>query len=443
MAGIFKAYDIRGIYPIELNEEIIEKIGKASANLRGKDIVIGSDVRKSSPSLKASLVKGLLSAGAKVTDVGSITTPMMIFATANYGFDLGMIITASHNPPQYNGIKFFERGGIGMTYESGVCQIEKIVNEADRKEEPIKGELKSRDIYEDYRKFLLKNLRIKKAPMKIVVDCFNGADSLIAPLVLSDLGAEVVKIRCSFNGDFPESGPDPSQDGNLELLKQAVLKEKADLGFAYDGDGDRLAVVGSNGNPIETKIVFSFLIEGAPRGSKVIYEVLTSNTVVDTIKKNGGFPIVCRVGHTYIGEKLLKEKAALAGEISGHFFFKEIFGGDDALYASLKVLETMIEKKINLDKYASGYPKSFFETRRVLIKESEKLNFIENLKSDFSKSANIDTLDGVKIFFETGWAVFRPANTEPKISIAYESSNKEEFEKIVGMVEKIISKIPQ
>lgn len=440
MAGIFKAYDIRGIYPTELNEGIIEKIGKAAASLRGKNIAVGSDLRKSSPSLKASMIKGLLSAGAEVTDAGTITTPMMIFATANYGFDLGLVVTASHNPPQYNGVKIFGKGGSPLSYEEGISEIETLISKNNFPNG--KGQLKTSDIYQDYKTFLLKNLNIKKTGLKIVVDCFNGSDSLIAPDIFSSLGATVVKLRCNFNGDFPEVGPDPSHKGNLDLLSQKVLEEKADIGLAFDGDGDRLAVVDSKGNPIETKITFSFLAENIPEGSKIVHDVLTSNTVVDSIRKNKNIPIACRVGHTYITQKIMQERAALGGELSGHFYFKETFGGDDALFAGLKVLEA-INNGASIEEYASRYPACFNENKRVVIKESEKLQFVEKLKGDFSKSNKIDTLDGVKIFFDNGWAVFRPSNTEPKISIAYESSDKGEFEKIKNLVEEIISKIPQ
>ncbi len=441
MAGIFKAYDIRGIYPAELDEEIIEKIGKAAATLHGKNIVVGSDVRKTSPGLKSSLIKGLISSGAHVTDIGNITTPMMIFATANYGFDLGMVVTASHNPPQYNGVKIFGKGGFPLSYERGLDRIEKLVKE--NKFLTGNGTLEQKNIYDDYKKFLLKNLKIKTASLKIVVDCFNGSDSLIAPEILSSLGATVVRLRCGFNGDFPEAGPDPSHKGNLDPLSQKVLEEKADIGLAFDGDGDRLAVVDSKGNLVDTKIVFSFLAENIPEGSKVVHDVLTSNTVIDSIKKNKSTPIACRVGHTYITQKILQEKAALGGELSGHFYFSETFGGDDALFAGLKVLETISAKNTSLEEYCSNYPKSHSDSMRVLIKEQEKLGFIEKIKNDFSLTHKTDTLDGVKIFFNNGWAVFRPSNTEPKISVAYESSDKAEFLKIKNLVDDVISKIPQ
>ncbi len=439
MAGIFKAYDIRGVYPTELNEEMMEKIGAAFGTLKGKNIIIGSDVRKSGPFLKEAFIKGLLSTGVKLADARNISTPMMIFATAHYGFDAGATITASHNPPQYNGVKFFDRGGIPISYEAGIKDIEELVVSGDFTNG--EGSIFEKDIYHDYKAFLLSNLKITSAPWKIVVDCFNGADSKIAPQVLKALGADVIELRCGFNGDFPEAGPDPSHPGNLDMLRKKVLEEKADIGFAYDGDGDRLAVVDPKGNIIDTKIVFSLLAEGVPKGSKIVYDILTSDMVADSINKNQSIPIVCRVGHTYITEKILKEKAVLGGELSGHFYFKETFGGDDALFASLKVLEYLVSKEISISEYAAARPLYFSGAKRVMIKESEKLPFIENLKKELSKSYKIDTLDGVKVLFDNGWAVFRSSNTEPKISIAYESQSEEEFEKIKKFVEEIVSRI--
>ncbi len=195
MAGIFKAYDIRGVYPAELNEQAITNIGKAIGTVRNGNVVIGSDVRKSSPQLKEALIKGLLYAGVQLTDVGNVTTPMMIFATAKYGFTGGLMVTASHNPPEYNGIKIFGIGGAPVSYEAGIKEIELTVKTQWFYSGP--GKIKTQDIYSDYKNFLLSNIKIKEAKMKIVVDCFNGADSKIAPEVLRALGAEVVELRCN------------------------------------------------------------------------------------------------------------------------------------------------------------------------------------------------------------------------------------------------------
>lgn len=442
MGGIFKAYDIRGIYPTELNEETAAKIGKAIGTLRNGSIAVGCDVRKSSPAIKAALMKGLLYAGVHLTDVGQITTPMMIFATAKYGFNSGLIVTASHNPPDYNGIKLFNVGGAPISYEAGIKEIEDTVNT--QRFYSGEGRAETKEIYQDYKKFLLSSLKISgKIKMKIVVDCFNGADSKAAPDVLRALGVDVIELRCNFDGDFPATGPDPSQEGNLDLLRKRVVEENADLGFAYDGDGDRLAVVDKNGDSVDTKIIFSLLTESIERGSKVVYDILTSDTVVNTIKKNENIPIVCRVGHTYITEKILQEKAALGGELSGHFYFKETFGGDDALFASLKVLEALITKQISLDSYTLNYPPSFSGNARVLVNPEKKTEFVNGLKQSLSSSYKVDTLDGVKIFLEGGWAVFRASNTEPKISIAYESPTHEGFQRIKAFVEDIISTIPK
>lgn len=441
MAGIYKAYDIRGIYPTELNEEIFQKIGKAFSTIKGKNIAVGSDVRKSSSSLKQALIKGLLSVGADVTDIGSVSTPMVIFATAKYNFDGGIMLTASHNPPQYNGLKLFDEKGTPISYEDGINKIENLVKQG--KFSFNEGKLKTKDIYKDYSDFLLEHLHIDKTSFKIVVDCFNGADSKIVPQVFRRLGAKVIEIRCNFNGDFPKEGPNPEHKGNLEPLRQKVLDEKADIGFIYDGDGDRLVVIGPDGKIIDNTITFSLLIENIPEKSKVVYDLLTSDMVVQSIKRKNSIPVVCRVGHTYITKKLLEEDAPLAGELSGHYYFKETFGGDDALFASLKILECLILKKINLQKYVASQPIYFSNGDYFLIKKEEKWNFINKLKEEFSQSHKIDTLDGVKVMFDKGWIVFRPSNTEPKISVTYESSDEQEFKKIEKLAKDIIERIPK
>ncbi len=438
MTGIFKAYDIRGIYPAELNEQVAEQIGKAFGTLKQGTVVVGCDVRESSPALKQVLVKGLISAGSDVIDIGRVTTPMAVFATAIYG-NAGVIVTASHNPPQYNGLKFFDRGGVPISYEAGLADVEKLVHQ--KSFALGNGTVEEKNIEQEYKNFLLSKLTHNAKKARVIIDCFNGSGSKVAPEVLRAAGYEVVEIRCAFNGNYPSIGPDPSNEENLALLKQKVVEHKADIGFAYDGDGDRLAVVDSDGNVVASKVIFALLVEAIPTGSKVVYDILTSDMVVDVIRRNSSIPVVCRTGHTYITRKLLEEGAALAGEMSGHFYFKETFGADDALFASLKVLECLITKGIKLQNYAARLPKHFSDDKRIVIKPEEKWNFVDKLKDEFSKSYKIDTLDGVKVFFDKGWAVFRPSNTEPKISIAYESSDAQEFEKIKKIVEGVVERM--
>jgi len=445
--SIFRAYDIRGIYPKEINEETALKIGKAFGTFNPGKIIVGDELRLSGPSLKKELIKGLLSTGATVIDIGTVTSPIVMFATRYLKCNGGINVTASHNPKEYNGFKFYYKNGMPIDFETGLIKIQDIFE--NEKFAEGKGKLIKKDIIKDYSDFILRMIKIKK-PMKIVVDAGNGSTGKIYPNILKKVGLNVYELFCEPDGNFPNHEPNPSKTENLGHLQEKVLELGADLGFAYDGDGDRLAVVDKNGSIAYVGVVFSILIKNALEkepGSKVIYTVLDSKAIDDIIREQGGIPVVCRVGHTYITQKMIEEKAVIAGEISGHYYFKETYGADDALFASLKLIETLVNSNQLISDFSDRFPKYFSQVSeglRVPIKETEKFNFIEKLKNDFrNRDFNIDTTDGVKVFFEDGWALFRPSNTEPIISISYEAEDETSFERIKKFVDDIITRIPR
>jgi len=445
--SIFRAYDVRGIYPTEVNEEVALKIGKAFGSFNPGKIVVGDELRLSSPSLKKELIKGLLSAGATVIDIGTVTSPIVMFAIRHLKCDGGINVTASHNPKEYNGFKFYYKGGIPIDFETGLIKIQDILEK--EKFSEGKGKLIKKDIMKDYSDFILSMIKLKTpVKMKIVVDAGNGSIGRIYPKIFKRLGLDVYELFCEPDGNFPNHEPNPSKIENLSQLQEKVLELRADLGFAYDGDGDRLAVVDKNGGIVYVGVIFSILINNALKkepGSKIIYTVLDSKAIDDVIREEGGIPVVSRVGHTYITQKMVDEGAVVAGELSGHYFFKETFGADDALFASLKVIETLVNSNKKISDFADKFPKYFSQVSeglRISIKEIEKFNFIEKLKDDFkSRGFNLDTTDGVKILFDDGWALFRPSNTEPIISISYEAENKASFERIKNFVDDIIKRI--
>jgi len=447
--SIFRAYDVRGIYPSKINEEIAFKIGKAFGTFNSGKIIVGDELRLSSPSLKKELIKGLLSTGATVIDIGTVTSPIVMFATKYLKCDGGINVTASHNPKEYNGFKFYYKGGVPIDFETGLIKIQDIFEK--EKFSEGKGKLIKKDIIKDYSDFILSMIKLKKSvKMKIVVDAGNGSTGKIYPKILKRLDLDIYELFCEPDGNFPNHEPNPSKTENLGQLQEKVLELGADLGFAYDGDGDRLAVVDKNGSIVYVGVIFSILINNAlekePR-AKVIYTVLDSKAIDDVIREQGGIPIVSRVGHTYITQKMIDENAVVAGEISGHYYFRETYGADDALFASLKVIETLVNFNKKISDFADKFPKYFSQVSeglRIEIKETEKFNFIEKLKDDFeNRGFNIDTIDGVKVFFDDGWALFRPSNTEPIISISYEAEDKASFERIKNFVDDIIKKIPR
>lgn len=446
--GVFKAYDVRGLYPEEVSEGLAFKIGAALATLHPGKIVVGMDARTSGPSLKQKLIEGILSAGAQVTDVGMIPTPMIIFAINYLSADAGIVVTASHNPKEYNGFKVFGKGGLPISYEDGLDKIEEMASSGKFHKAEVKGIAETVDIKEDYINFLLGHIDIKRPlNMKFVIDTGNGSGGIIYPEVLKRLGAEVHELFTKPDGSFPNHPADPSKLENLEHIRKKVVEVGADLGFAYDGDGDRLAVIDAQGNPVGVGVVFSMLIWNALQsepGAKVVYTALDSKAISDTIRAQGGTPVLCRVGHTYVQKKMAEEGAAVAGELSGHYYFKETFSGDDAIFAVLKLLETLEKSGKGIPHFRNNMPKYMMATARIPTKESEKFPFIHRLKQEMTdRGYNVDTLEGVKVSFDHGWALFRPSNTEPKISIAYESATEQGFEKMKSFVDDILSRIPK
>jgi phosphomannomutase/phosphoglucomutase len=447
--GIFRSYDIRGIYPNELNEEIAFKIGAAFGTYINGKIVVGCDSRLSSPSLKKALIKGLLSTGSNVIDIGLTTTPIVMFSTRYLNCNGAVMVSASHNPKNYNGFKLYGKNGlpIGMGY--GMEKVQEIFE----KESFLKGKgkVEKKSIFKEYSNFLISHVKINKPlKMKVVVDCGNGSPGKIYPKILKKIGIEVYELYCEPDGNFPNHEPDPSKEDNLKDLRKKVLEIGADLGFAYDGDGDRVIVINKEGSIVYVGVVFSILIRSSLEkypGGKVIYTVVDSRAIEETIKKNGGIPVVCRVGHTHISQKMFKEDAVLAGEISGHYYFKETLGSDDALFATLKLIEYLMNSGKNIsyfDKELPRYYSEISEKSRYPIKESEKFSFIEKLKKEFEeKGYKIDTTDGVKVIFDDGWLLIRPSHTEAVVAIVYEAINKEAFEKIKKLADEIIKRIPR
>jgi phosphomannomutase len=443
--NIFRAYDIRGIYPENLNEELAFKIGVAFAKINPGKIAVGCDARLSSPSLKQKLIEGMTSQGIDVFDLGMITTPMMVFSVSFYGFDGGINITGSHNPKEYNGIKFFTKNSVPVSYESGIKKIEEIVKGSAFSKSPRIGKVQKKDVLNDYTNHLTSKINFNSPlRLKIVIDAGNGVAGKIYSSILRKVGADVVELFCEPDGNFPNHLPDPTEPENLIDVEKKIVEEGADLGFAYDGDGDRLVVIDKAGKAAAIDDIFALLIKHTLqnfKNSKIVYNVSSSMSIPDTIKRYGGAPIECKVGHTYVHQKMEEVDAQFGGELSGHYFFKEIFTSDDAIFASLKLLEFLANNKTSLEKEFAEIPRyhsMVSEDVVIPMKDSKKFIFIETLKKELrGKGHNINDMDGVKVLFEDGWALFRASNTTPLIRYGFESRTKEGFEKIESFVEGI------
>ncbi|MFH0830212.1 MAG: phosphomannomutase/phosphoglucomutase [Candidatus Aenigmatarchaeota archaeon] len=446
MTGIFRAYDIRGIYGKDLNEEIAKRIGAAFGTINKGTIAVGMDARLSGPSLKTKLMEGLRSTGCNVVDVGMITTPMMIFAVGNYKLDGGVMVTASHNPKDYNGFKLFTKGAMPLSYESGGQKVE----------EPVKsgnftkgtGGVKNMDVVGDYSNFILGYVNVNGKGMKIIVDAGNGSAGRIHCDVLRKAGFEVTELFCEPDGNFPNHVPDPTEPKNIEMLKQRVKETGADMGIAFDGDGDRLGVIDRHGNEVIPNDIFIMLAKHALRmhgGGNVVVDLACSMTVSDSIGKAGGVTHSCKVGHTYIAQMMAEQKAVFGGELSGHYFFRETFSGDDALFASLKLLEFLHLNNTSFEKESAAIPRYFSQIgeHQAIPYDSAKGNPIEKIKRMYrEKGCKVDDRDGAKIMYKDGWMLFRPSNTSPLIRYGFEARSRETFEEMRKMVEEIKGMIP-
>ncbi len=438
--SIFRAYDIRGVYPRELNEDLAYRIGLAFGKfLGGGRIAIAMDARKSGPSLKEGLIRGLLEMGLNVMDIGMVPTPLLYFAVAYNRMDAGVMITGSHNPKEYNGLKLCGKNGLCLSYETGVGEVERIVKEG-VKPEGEKGKLTERDIGNDYINFVLERVKFDR-PLRIVIDAGNGAAGGVSSELFRKLGCEVIGLYCEPDGDFPNHHPDPLIKETLKDLQAKVLETKADLGIAFDGDGDRVSFVDEKGGILPDNKAFALIIEnvlGKKPGSKILYEVLCSQMIEDVIKQMKGIPILSRVGHSYIQKTMFDKDCLLGGETSGHYYFKENFNYDDGVFAAVKLAELLSGSGKTISELARTLPSYLTsDDTRIHCPDDKKFRVVENLKRKFeSQGHKTITLDGVKVILENSWFIARPSNTQPAIVLRWEAKDQEEFKRVGKLVRK-------
>ncbi|MBI5036926.1 phosphomannomutase/phosphoglucomutase [Candidatus Micrarchaeota archaeon] len=430
LEGIFREYDVRGFVGAELNEEVYCKLGRAfAAYVEGRakakpSCVVGRDNRPSSEAYAKAFIEGFADGGGEVIDVGLATTPAAYFANNFFKTKAGAAITASHNPPEYNGAKFVFGGR-----SAGGAEVQK-VKKLFFSELPKKagGKVTKQDFTKAYFADLAKNSRVRK--LKVVVDCGNGAASAFAPAFLESLGCEVVPLHCDSSKPFSVHLPDPVDPENYGELVAAVRQSNADLGLMFDGDGDRLGAVDESGRivwPDQLLILFARKLLAEKPASKVIVEIKCSQAVFDDVRARGGKPVLSPTGRTRVEEIMASEKAPLAGEMSGHFFFAPSWLSD-AFFASRKLLEIVSE--VPLSEALEGAPKYFSSQEyRVAVEEEKKFWIVESLSKEFPEN-EVVTMDGVKVLFADGWGLVRASQNEPKLSIRFEGRTKETLARI-------------
>jgi phosphomannomutase/phosphoglucomutase len=442
---IFRAYDIRGIFGKDLTEEVATKIGAAFATfLEGRTVVVGRDVRISGEKLRDALISGLVSR-CNVTDVGVVPTPLLYFAANILQKNAGIMVTASHNPPQWNGFKAF-RGQKGSIYGK---DMEKIKQYAKNVNPKMLGEKRGKTVsYEgiipEYQDFVQSKIQLERK-LKVVTDTANGTCGLVAPAIFERLGCDILTLNKEPDGTFPAHLPVPKKETLGELMKE-VVRRKTDFGVGYDGDGDRAVFIDEKGNLIPgdlTLLIFAKDVLQKHGGGKVVYELSCSMAVEEYVKKLGGIPLVERVGHTFIMDKMISEKALLGGEKSSHFYFADVYGMDDGVFASMKMAEILSksdeklsEMVASLPQYPSVYEKNFECPDKL------KFAFIQKLRSRF-KEYGLKTLDidGVKLIEKDGWVILRASNTEPVIRISAEARTEEKLKELYGFAVKELNNV--
>jgi len=434
--SIFKAYDIRGIVSEDLTQENVELIGKAIGSesiAKGeRGVVVGRDGRLSGPDLIQALKTGIKSTGCHVVDIGMVPTPLVYFSTYTKAASSGVMITGSHNPPEYNGFKIMIAG---ETLSGDRIQelYKRIIN---KDFENGHGTSTRVDIEQDYIDTIKSDIKLEK-PLHIVVDAGNGVAGNIAPKLYEQLGVKVDKLFCMVDGNFPNHHPDPSKPKNLKDIIQEVKDTGADMGFAFDGDGDRLGLIDNEGNVIwadRQMILYSRDILKRNKGGKIVFDVKCSSLLPKDISENSGEPIMSRTGHSFIKAKLKETGALLGGEMSGHIFFKERwYGFDDALYTGARLLEIMSKTNKTCHEVFADLPDSI-NTPEINIhfdKQGEQFDAMDKLAKNVSfEGAEITTIDGVRVDYPDGWGLVRPSNTTPCLVLRFEADNEKTINNI-------------
>ena len=428
---IFKAYDIRGTYPDQLDEKTAYLIGGGFVHFLGaKKVAVGRDVRLSGEKLQQALIRGITDAGADVDILGVITTDALYFAVGKFGYDGGIMITASHNPAEYNGFKMCKSSAVPLSADSGLPEIKKIVKSGSFKISEEPGTIREMDIIEDYITHCLSFINVKNLlPFRIAVDAGNGVAGLVLPKIFEKLPFEVKELYFEPDGSFPNHLPSPIEPENTAELRKVVVDEKLDFGIAFDGDADRMFIVDELGNLIGgdmvTAMVSQKMLHDFP-GSYIVYNLICSKTVPETIEKYGGKPIRSRVGHAFIKPLMRKYDAIFGGEHSGHFYFRDNWFADSGLIAFLIVAELLSQREkkpseliAEMDHYyRTGEINTRVEDRAKTLSAVAK--FVEN-----ETGVKPDTTDGITFDFGDWWFNLRPSNTEPLIRLNLEASSEE------------------
>ncbi len=444
--SIFKAYDIRGIVGESLNLDTVTQIGRAIGTLvkRGNKnaVCVGRDGRLSGPSIITALVKGITDAGTDVINIGQVTSPMLYYATHELQTGNGVMVTGSHNPPEYNGLKIVLNGD--ALFGDQIQEILKII----QTEGYVSGHGQERQDSVNTRYFdrVVSGIKLKR-PMKISIDCGNGVAGANAAEIYRSLGCKVRELYCEVDGNFPNHHPDPSKPENLTDLINDVTSSESEIGLAFDGDGDRLGVVTAQGKiiyPDRLMMLFAQDVLSREPGAEIIYDVKCTRNLNDWIKANGGKPKMWKTGHSLIKAEMKRSGSPFGGEMSGHFFFKERwYGFDDGTYSGARLLEFLTTQRSIDDTFSNLPDPSSTPELQIQCREGENFEIIEKLKQqgEFPGATDKITIDGIRVEYSDGFGLARPSNTTPTIVLRFEADNEESLSRIVNSFRNELEKI--
>ncbi len=446
---MFREYDIRGIWEEDINEEISYHIGRAFATMMIKqnkyEMIVGYDNRLSSPVIEKNLVKGLIDGGVNVTRLGLVTTPMYYYAWDKLDIHAGIMVTASHNPKEYNGFKM-SYNGIHNIFGKEVMRLYDLIK--DGVYSKGKGTIKYASIKEDYVKMINSYINMGKRKLKVVYDCGNGTTSVVAnDVFLSTENIQYIPLFSDSDGTFPNHHPDPAVEDNLKLLKEKVLEVGADVGIAFDGDGDRVGIIDNLGNflPIDKFMVIIWRdIYDKVEKKEGFFDVKCSSVVKDELIKLGIKPIETRTGNSYTKKISAENNYPFGGEMSGHLYFRDRFiGNDDGIYAGLRLVEILSKTDKNIAHLLEGINKYYStDENKIMVEDSKKDEIVEKVEEYCkSKDYNYTSIDGIKVLYSDGFALIRKSNTTPCITTRYEAKTKERLDIIVEEFSSLLDKL--
>lgn len=446
---MFRAYDIRGIVGVDVNPAVAELIGKTIGTYllmqnKGNDVVVGMDNRPSSQELKDALVKGLLSTGCNVTDIGLCTSPMLYKAVFDGDFCGGTIVSASHNPKEYNGFKIVAH----KAYPVAADEMYRLRDMAVAGQFASgKGTYSMLDTEEQYLNRITEVIHLERK-LKVVLDTGNGVAGKFAPNLLRRLGCEVIEVFCELDGNFPNHLPNPEHEANLIDAKRTVIETGADIGIGIDGDGDRVGIIDEKGNFLPSDFSIILLAKdylGRHPKEQVLIDVKSSQNVIDEIKSNGGIPLLYKTGHSLIKMKMRADNVSMGGEFSGHLYvFENYYPFDDALYAASKILEVVAKSSKPFSVHFSDL-KVLYPTHLIELgcPDSVKFDIMKKAVDTFAKSHEVYNVDGARITFQNGWALLRASNTTPYLTFRAEGNTAENLKQILLEVRETLKQFPE